>query len=400
MTAPTTPAPAESDAVHVAVTWFDGQTSAGVAGTLTLWAEGHLTLRDALGRDLVATGEPGPLHPDDLVVAPPLGASARAFHLGGRGRGETQDLAALQALEERLGRGMRGRLLARVESAWPLVVVLALTLILSTVAVMRWGVPWAAEQAAMALPASAATQVGHGTLKLLDTTVLSPSKLSAARKAELRDRFRGLSQPYDHLPLSLHFRRGVGPNAFALPDGTVLLTDELERLASDDDQILAVLAHEIGHVHHRHGLRMALETAAMSVLFAVMLGDASEIGNVTAGMPAAIAQAQFSQAHETQADDFALDVMMHAGIAPRHFAVIMRRLQESVAPEAQPDTRDSDAAGASPSARRHRAVKRVQRYLASHPPTGERLRRFERHAASGADDARAPQAPSGQGAAP
>ncbi len=53
--------------------------------------------------------------------------------------------------------------------------------------------------------------------------------------------------------------RAVGANAFALPSGIVVMTDELVELAKTDDELVAVLAHEIGHVRGRHALR---QTAA------------------------------------------------------------------------------------------------------------------------------------------
>ncbi len=63
---------------------------------------------------------------------------------------------------------------------------------------------------------------------------------------------------------SLNFREGgaIGPNAFALPSGTIILTDELVDIAGDDnDMVLAVLAHEIGHVDKKHSLRQIYRAA-------------------------------------------------------------------------------------------------------------------------------------------
>ncbi len=57
--------------------------------------------------------------------------------------------------------------------------------------------------------------------------------------------------------MTVEFRASpiIGANAFALPGGIVIVTDQLMQLAEHDDEILAVLAHEIGHVKHRHVLR-------------------------------------------------------------------------------------------------------------------------------------------------
>src|SRR2546426_7673245 len=52
-------------------------------------------------------------------------------------------------------------------------------------------------------------------------------------------------------PMRLEFRasRIIGPNAFALPSGIIVVTDQLVRLARNDEQVLAVLAHERSEEH-------------------------------------------------------------------------------------------------------------------------------------------------------
>jgi Zn-dependent protease with chaperone function len=140
-----------------------------------------------------------------------------------------------------------------------------------------------------------------------------------------------------------------------LPDGTVIATDELVGLAKDDQEVLAVLAHEIGHVHHRHSLRMALESSTVVLLVSTYLGDVTQLTTLSASLPGVYAQARYSREHETEADTFALRHLDRSGISHRRFADILRALQTAAGPD--PD--------------------RGLQYLASHPPTSERIRRFE-----------------------
>ena len=69
--------------------------------------------------------------------------------------------------------------------------------------------------------------------------------------------------PYGRLAIAMNgsgsvllFRDGgkFGANAFALPSGKIIVTDQLASLLNDE-QIVGVLAHELGHVVYRHGMR-------------------------------------------------------------------------------------------------------------------------------------------------
>jgi Zn-dependent protease with chaperone function len=165
-----------------------------------------------------------------------------------------------------------------------------------------------------------------------------------------------MSKSYPELPLHLVFRRGVGPNAFALPDGTVIVTDELVELSEEPKEVLAVLAHEIGHVHHRHSLRMALESSTVVLLVSAYFGDVTQLTTLSASLPGIYAQAHYSRDHETEADSFAMDYLKQNGIPARHFANALRKLQKVSGPDPE----------------------RGLQYLASHPPTSERIQRFDK----------------------
>ena len=243
----------------------------------------------------------------------------------------------------------------QLESRWHWAVGAAVVLALVVAVGVHWGIPFLAKRLAEALPDALAYDLGKSTLGILDRTVLKPSSLPEQRRADLRQEFSGMARAYPKLPLSLEFRRGMGANAFALPDGTVVVTDGLCELAKDDRQVMAVLAHEIGHIHHRHSLRIALESSSVAILVSTYFGDVAQVTTLSASLPAAYAQAHYSREHETEADSFALEYLERSGIDLHHFADILSALQ------AEQGSEDSGA----------------MTYLASHPPTSERVRRFQ-----------------------
>jgi Zn-dependent protease with chaperone function len=148
----------------------------------------------------------------------------------------------------------------------------------------------------------------------------------------------------------LEFRtsRAIGPNAFALPGGIIVITDELVALAKSDDELLAVLAHELGHVRLRHTMRRLLESSAVAMLIAGITGDIASTSSLAASAPAVLLQSKFSRDNETEADRFAFDLMRRAGIDPKYFAVLLARLEAKRGPGPFPA------------------------FLSSHPPSAER----------------------------
>lgn len=328
--------------------YYDGDSSACTEVTLELDEAGELHVRGLATRRSHALKE--------VAIAPRLGDTTRSITFPDGSKCETDDHAALSELERRAGRGRGYAFIHALEASPRSALAAALLLVLVTVGAVKWGIPLLAERAAKAMPPALVYDLGRGTLSGLDGTVFKPSSLPDERKTELLQAFERISAAHAELPLRLLFRRGVGPNAFALPDGSVIVTDELVALAKHDEEILSVLAHEIGHVHHRHGLRMALEGSTVVLLVSTYFGDVTQLTTISAALPGIYAQAHYSRAHETEADSFALEHLEKTGIPKRRFADILRSLQKAAGGE----------------------LKGGFQYLASHPPTDERIARFER----------------------
>jgi Zn-dependent protease with chaperone function len=149
----------------------------------------------------------------------------------------------------------------------------------------------------------------------------------------------------------LELRQG-GPlqaNAFALPDGIVVVTDELVELSQNEDEVVAVLAHEVGHVRGRHALRMLLQGAGVAAITLAVFGDVSSTSALAASVPTVLINAKHSREFEVEADEFAKQWLREHGIPQRRFDDLLCRLEKS-----------------SP------AGDETITYLRSHPPTAER----------------------------
>jgi Zn-dependent protease with chaperone function len=291
-----------------------------------------------------------------LRISSRLGATPRHITLPDGGKCETAANEQIDALLAARGAGTHARLLHAMESRWPWILALFVLTAGVVWTTVKYGVPDLARRTAFALPVSADQELGKSTLQSLDKMLLAPSKLDAARKTALQARFgemvAGLDGRY-RFRLELRASPVLGPNALALPDGTIVLTDELVRLAERDEELLAVMAHEIGHVVHRHSLRGVLQSSAVGLLVAFAMGDVMSLTSLAAALPTMLVEAKFSRDFEREADEYALHVMRSRNISPQHAAAILTRLAERTGEKG-----------------------RQLSYLSSHPGTEERARLF------------------------
>jgi len=331
----------------IAGTFYDGRTSRGRPAVLHLGRDGVVWFDDAaLPRASIR----------ELRISERIGNIPRAFVFPDGARFETPDNDAVDRLLAALGRARAPRFLYALESRARYILLALAVVVAFSWALVRFGIPEAARAVAFALPVETNAAIGASTLELLDRAVLRPSALEAETRERLAGHFaRMAAEQPQGFSYTLHFRSGgrIGANALALPSGAIVLTDELVQLAQRDEEVIAVLAHEFGHVAHRHGLRRALQSSAMGLLAVLLTGDVSSTSAMVAALPTLLVEAQYSQAFEREADRYAYEYLTRRGIEPAHFANLMERLEQ-----------------------RRRGAGGALAYLSSHPPTAERLRRL------------------------
>lgn len=343
-------------------TWFDGRSAEAQAVELELDAEQLLLHRaDALAPpqryarravvwpERTRHGQRQLLLPDGSVVALP---DAAAWDAWASAAGVAQPLAARWALQWRGVMAALILLIALLGGAW------------------RWGIPWGAEQAVRWVPAGVEARLGQmihedlrrrGWLKESALPAATTERLREAVDAMVRAAYAEGERPRYRL-LVQRGPRWLGPNAFALPGGDIVVTDALVELlqapgeAAVSPALLGVVAHELGHVRGQHGLRLVAEAGAVSVLLGWWIGDFSSL---LAAAPALLAQSAYSRGHERSADAEGLRIMRAAGIDPRAMVQFFAALKKAL-PE-----RDGDSPAFG---------------LATHPTDSERVRFFEQAA--------------------
>lgn len=329
--------------------YYDGKTSDRRSVQIELAAPGQLIIRGLQSelRYLLA----------EVRIAPRIGNTPRSIYLPGEAKCETSDNDAIDLFLKRYRYAPGSAWLHRLESRLGYVALALVITVISVWGLVEYGVPLLAKHVARVLPPSVDTALGEQGLSMLDQTFFAPSRLGEQRQQALRKLF---ARTTAGLPgkerLQLIFRSSprIGANAFALPSGTIVITDELVSLARYDDELLAVLAHEIGHVVHRHALRRMLQDSTVVLIIAAVTGDVASITSLAATIPTVLVEAKYSRGFEREADEYALQHLRAHNIAPHYFADILLRMENS-----RPSRGD------------------IPDYLSTHPATEERIVLFK-----------------------
>jgi Zn-dependent protease with chaperone function len=359
----------------VAADYFDGVTAQSYPVTLVLRGKNLLI---ANGGALSNTGRLEPLA--SLTVSTALGNTPRTITLADGATLVVRDAVGLSALLAQAGRA--DSFVSRAPTQLPLVIASIAALLGLAIAGYIWGIPWAGQKIAHALPEQVLRGISAGSLDLVKRMGFDDSKLPAAQKEEIIREFLAMKTPSDaqipapriHIGSTagqltdtqrIHFMHAgsMGPNAFALPDGTMVITDEIVKLSRNRDQLLSVLCHELGHVVHRHGAQLVVEGGIVAAFIGLYLGDFS---TVVSGAVGTLASSNYSRAAETEADDFAIAMMRANGRDPKALAAMLARMDDDYRAKKKAEDKTGKREG-----------KGWEDYFSSHPATKERIARIE-----------------------
>ena len=321
----------------VAASFYDGQLARPQAVELQIGAGGVVLLGPWLQRQYDWNDT---RMSERLQHAPRLIRFADGTHC---------EVADQQGLDAALtAAGYRDSLVARSQRRWIHVTAAVALLVAGIFALYRWILPVAADYAVRTMPPQVEERIGIEASKFVEQQ-FARTKLGPQTERIWR-LFEAIA-PQGGRPYRLVLVDGgpLGANAFALPGGTVVVTDQLIELAPDDASLQGVLAHEIGHVENRHLMRRLVSGTVVGAVVTLIAGDVS---GVMVALPAALVNLSYSRDMEREADAYAVRLLKRKGIPVEPLADLLQRLQTAHG--------SGDASG-------------WAHYLQTHPDTEDRI---------------------------
>lgn len=165
----------------------------------------------------------------------------------------------------------------------------------------------------------------------------------------------------DGLPLNFKVYRTTDINAFASGDGSIRVYSGLMDVM-DDEELTAIIGHELGHVRHKDTKR-AIKNAYIASAARDVLASAGSYGAMASALLGdvgeALASAQFSQSQEYQADEHGCQFAIERGMSPYSMYNALNKLNQL-----------SDGSGGSV----------IAHMFADHPKTEKRMEKMKKMA--------------------
>lgn len=291
----------------IAANYFDGKSNQLHPVTLVL-AHGSLHIQgDGMERHI-------PLH--EVKISEPFAHAAWALDFVSGGRCEISALQDRKLLAQALR--YKPSLVERLQRRWQGALAAVIIMLSLFLLARAFGVPWAAEELAARVPLAVEQRVGAQSVAALDKNLFVASQ-APTYQLELAQRAMDRIRPAQtRMPIRLLVRKAdlMGPNAFALPDGSIIVTDALLQLLAEkaarqqEELLMAVLAHELGHLEHRHSLKNMIASSLFGAISWSLLGDFS---GVAAAAPSLLLQLEFSREMEIDADVYAWRLLQEKG---------------------------------------------------------------------------------------
>jgi predicted Zn-dependent protease len=206
-----------------------------------------------------------------------------------------------------------------------------------------YAIPWVGEKSVVLIPESYDNTLS-GTF-ISDHLLFSEVE---SKKTKALNAFAKELQLNNKKNLKFIFVEEDVVNAFALPDGTIVVYSGIVNKMKNYDELVALLGHEAAHVNNRHSMKMLCRNLSGYLFISAILGDANGIMATIGDNVNSFQSLSFSREFEQEADREGFAIVIKNKVNPNGMLNLFKRLQD-----------EGDAI--------------IPEFLSSHPVTKQRI---------------------------
>lgn len=184
-------------------------------------------------------------------------------------------------------------------------------------------IPWVAEKSVVLIPAVYDDALGNTFFE--QNTFLGTVD---ARKTKALNLFANELELRNTKKLKFTVIDSDIMNAFALPDGSIVVYTGIIDSMKDYEELAGLISHEVAHVNHRHSMKMLCRNLSGYLFISTILGDANGVMAILGENVNTLQSLSFSREFEHEADVEGFEIVTSNGVNPKGMSVLFKRLQK------------------------------------------------------------------------
>jgi predicted Zn-dependent protease len=191
--------------------------------------------------------------------------------------------------------------------------------------------PYIAEKSVPLLPDSFDNYIGDSFLE----TFMNENDIDSTKTKYLED-FVAALDLNNTKPIKVSVVESEEINAFALPNGQIVVYTGILKNMKKPDELAGLLAHEAAHINSRHATKMLCRNMTSYIILALLFRDNNSIMSVVADNAQALQSLSYSRKFEEEADEQGLSILMSNQLDPNGMVKLFEQLEaeeESILPE-------------------------------------------------------------------
>jgi len=221
--------------------------------------------------------------------------------------------------------------------------IIAFTILIIISLCYVYAIPWVGEKSVVLIPKEYDDKLGSSAFLENDYLVTIDSS-----KTKILNDFAKQLQLNNNKKLKYVVVKSDEINAFALPDGNIVVFTGILNEMKNYDELVGLLGHEASHVNNRHSMKMLCRTLSGYLFISVILGDANGIMATIGDNVNSLQSLSFSREFERQADEDGIKILVKNKVNPQGMSNLFKRLQ-------------------------HKNLISIPEFLNSHPVTEDRI---------------------------
>lgn len=183
--------------------------------------------------------------------------------------------------------------------------------------------PPLAEKSATLLPESFDNEIGN----VFMNAFLNENDIDTT-KTKYLEQFAAELNLKNKKPLRFAVVKSKEVNAFALPNGQIVVFSGILKNMEHPDDLVALLGHEASHVNHRHSTKMLCRNLAGYMVVSLLLSDVNGVMAVLADNAQQLHSLSYSRGFEQEADEQGLKILMDNNVNPNGMVKLFEQLEK------------------------------------------------------------------------